>query len=102
MTTSRFFTDDVADYLDEGIAELLGAHGIVHAHMTDKAKEAFRLIAHVGQEYGYSVATMIKQQMLDQIQLVPAELREGYQFAIQTVAGTEFGKQHFWTDEVSS
>lgn len=102
MTTSRFFTDDVADYLDEGITELLGAHGIVHAHMTDKAKEAFRLIAHVGQEYGYSVAAMIKQQMVDQIGLVPEEQRDGYRLAIRAVAGTEFGKQHFWTDEVPS
>jgi hypothetical protein len=101
VTTSRFFTDDIADYLDEGITELLGAHGIVHAHMTDKAKEAFRLIAHVGQEYGYSVAAMIKQQMLDQIDLVPEGQRDGYRLAIRTVAETKFGKQHFWSEETS-
>ena len=101
MTTSRFFTDDIAEYLDEGIAELLGAHGIVHAHMTEKAKEGFRLIAHVGQEYGYSVAAMIKQQMLEQIDRVPEGQREGYRLAIRTVAETSFGKQHFGSEDPS-
>ncbi len=96
---SGFFTDDVASYLDEGIAEMLHAHGITHDHLSEKAKESCRLVFHVGQEYGYSVASMIKQQMVDQIDRVPEEQREGYRLAIRTVAETKFGRDHFWTKE---
>jgi hypothetical protein len=98
---SRFFTDDVASYLDEGIAEMLQAHGINHAHLSEKAKESCRLVFHVGQEYGYSVATMIRQQMLDQIDRVPEDQRDGYRLAIRTVAETKFGRDHFWSEEPS-
>lgn len=96
---SDHFDDETAAAMDDALSGLLEDHDIDHASLDDTAKESLRIVSHFAQEYGYELLSDVKQQMIDQIDRVPPEDRDGYRTALRAVAETDFGKRAGWTLE---